>query len=217
MRARQLLLGLIYPPKCPFCGRILERGEEGWCASCQEELPWTGPDDGKAVDGCDACLSPLWYGDAVREAVHRYKFEGGRIHAKLFGRLMAQCLQDRWTGRADLIAWVPLRPERRKKRGYDQAELLARRVGEAAALPVAPTLEKIRAAGEQSRLQSEEDRRANIAGAYRALPGLDLAGKRVVLVDDVVTTGSTLGECAACLRSAGAEAVVGLTLARARR
>ena len=83
--------------------------------------------------------------------------------------------------------------------------------------PAADSLEKIRAAGEQSRLQSEEDRRANIAGAYRALPGLDLAGKRVVLVDDVVTTGSTLGECAACLRSAGAEAVVGLTLARARR
>ena len=106
--------------------------------------------------------------------------------------------------------------ETRTERGT-LTELLARRVGEAAALPVAPTLEKIRAAGEQSRLQSEEDRRANIAGAYRALPGLDLAGKRVVLVDDVVTTGSTLGECAACLRSAGAEAVVGLTLARARR
>ncbi len=212
-----VLLDLLYPPKCPFCGRVLERGEEGWCAPCREDLPWTQPEDGKTVEGCDACLSPLWYRDGVREGVHRYKFNGGAAHAALFGELMAQCLSDRWDGGVDLVTWAPLHPKRRKQRGYDQAELLARRGGEAAALPVAPTLEKIRAAGEQSRLQSEEDRRANIAGAYRALPGLDLAGKRVVLVDDVVTTGSTLGECAACLRSAGAEAVVGLTLARARR
>lgn len=217
MRPLSLLLALLYPPKCPFCGRILERGEEGWCVCCQEDLPWTGADEGKEVEGCAACLSPLWYRDGVRDGVRRFKFKGGRGCARLFGQLMAQCLQDRWTGRVDLVTWAPLHPERKRRRGYDQAELLARRVGEAAALPVAPTLEKIRAAGEQSRLQSEEDRRANIAGAYRALPGLDLAGKRVVLVDDVVTTGSTLGECAACLRSAGAEAVVGLTLARARR
>ena len=215
MKLLTALLGLLYPPKCPFCGRVLERGEAGMCALCQGDLPWTdGP--GGPMAGCDACLSPLWYRDGVREGVHRYKFNGGAAHAALFGELMAQCLSDRWDGGVDLVTWAPLHPKRRKQRGYDQAELLARRVGEAAALPVAPTLEKIRA-GEQSRLQSEEDRRANIAGAYRALPGLDLAGKRVVLVDDVVTTGSTLGECAACLRSAGAEAVVGLTLARARR
>ncbi len=216
MKLLTALLGLLYPPKCPFCGQVLERGEAGMCALCQGELPWTdGP--GGPMAGCDVCLSPLWYRDGVREGVHRYKFNGGAAHAALFGELMAQCLSDRWDGGVDLVTWAPLHPKRKKRRGYDQAELLARRVGEAAALPVAPTLEKIRAAGEQSRLQSEEDRRANIAGAYRPLPGIDLSGRRVVLVDDVVTTGSTLGECAACLRSAGAEAVVGLTLARARR
>ena len=216
MRPLRFLLDLLYPPKCPFCGRVLERGEEGWCASCQEELPWTGSGDSKTVGACDACLSPLWYRDGVREGMRRYKFGGGRGHAKLFGVLMAQCFQDRWEEGVDLITWAPLHPKRRRERGYDQAELLARRVGELTGLTVESTLEKVRAAAAQSGIDGEEARKANVRGAYRVLPGLDLAGKRVVLIDDVVTTGATLSECAAVLRQAGAGSVVGLTFARAR-
>lgn len=216
MRPLLFFLNLLYPPKCPFCGRVLERGEEGWCASCQEDLPWTEPGEGKAVEGCDACLSPLWYRDGARDGVHRYKFGGGRGHAALFGELMAQCLQNRWEGLVDLVTWAPLHPKRKKKRGYDQAELLARRVGKLSGLPVEPTLEKLRATAVQSQAGEDEARWANVQGAYRALPGLDLTGKRVVLVDDVATSGATLAQCAAALREAGAETVVGLTLARAR-
>ena len=216
MRPLRVLLDLLYPTKCPFCGRVLERGEEGWCASCQEELPWAEPGDMRAVDFCDACLSPLWYRDGVRDAMHRYKFGGGRGHAQLFGLLMAQCLQDRWTRPIDLITWAPLHPKRRRKRGYDQAELLARRVGELTGLTVESTLEKVRATAVQSQTVEDEGRRANVKDAYRALPGLDLAGNRIVLIDDVVTSGATLSECAAALRQAGASSVVGLTFARAR-
>lgn len=213
MRLVRTLLDLLYPPKCPFCGRILERGEDGVCAVCLEGLPWAEGEP--AVEGCETCLSPLWYQDGVREGVHRYKFGGGRVHARLFGDLMAQCLRDRWDGPVDLVTWAPLHPKRRAGRGYDQAELLARRVGEAAGLPVASTLEKRRNTGAQSQLRDAAERAANAAGAYRALPGLDLAGSRVVLVDDVVTTGATLAQCAACLRDAGAASVVGLTFAQA--
>lgn len=216
MKLLRWLLDLLYPPKCPFCGRILERGEEGWCASCQEELPWTGPGDAKRVECCDACLSPLWYRDGVREGMHRYKFGGGRGHAALFGTLMAQCLRDRWEEPADLITWAPLYPKRRRERGYDQAELLARRVGELTGLPVERTLEKIRATAVQSQSGEDEARKTNVQGAYRGLSGLDLTGRRVVLIDDVATSGATLSECAAELRKAGASAVVGLTFARAR-
>lgn len=216
MRPLQYLLDLLYPPKCPFCARILERGEEGWCASCQEELPWTGPGDAKTVESCDICLSPLWYKDGARDGMHRYKFDGGRVHARLFGTLMAQCLRDRREGAADLITWAPLHPKRKRKRGYDQAELLARRVGELTGLPVERTLEKVRATAVQSQTGGDEARKANVRGAYRALPGLDLTGKRVVLIDDVVTSGGTLSECAGVLRQAGAESVTGLTFARAR-
>lgn len=216
MKPLQLLLDLLYPPKCPFCGRVLERGEEGWCASCQEELPWTEPGGGKSVEGCAACLSPLWYRDGAREGMHRYKFGGGRGHARLFGELMAQCLRDRWDGPVDLITWAPLHPKRKKERGYDQAELLAQRVGGLTGLPVESTLEKHRATAVQSQTEGDEARKANVRGAYRALPGLDLTGKRVVLIDDVATSGATLAECAAALRAAGADCVVGLTFARAR-
>ena len=70
------------------------------------------------------------------DGVRRFKFKGGRGCARLFGQLMAQCLQDRWTGRVDLVTWAPLHPERKRRRGYDQAELLARRVGELTGTPV---------------------------------------------------------------------------------
>lgn len=207
MKAGQWLLDLLYPRKCPFCGRVLERGETGWCARCPEELPWTEPGDGKTVEGCDACLSPLWYRDGVRKGVRRYKFGGGKSHAALFGQLMAQCLQDRGTGRVDLITWAPLHPQRKQERGYDQAELLARRVGELCGLPVESTLEKVRSTAVQSQAGKDEARRANVQGAYRALAGLDLTGKRVVLIDDVATSGATLSQCAAALRRAGADCV----------
>lgn len=214
MRPLSAALNLLYPPKCPFCGRVLERGEEGVCALCPEELPWRP--EPKTVPGCDVCLSPLWYQDGVREGVHRYKFDGGAGHAELFGALMARRLADGWEAAADLVTWVPLHPKRLARRGYDQAELLARRVGELYGIPCEGTLEKIRNTGEQSLLRDKEERFANVSRAYRALPGLDLTGKRMVLVDDVVTTGGTMAACAACLRGAGAETVAGLTLARAR-
>ena len=214
MNLFRALLDLLYPSRCPFCGRVLERGEDRMCTLCQRGLPWTdGP--GPAVEGCDLCLSPLFYRGGARDAVHRYKFKGGAGLSGLFGELMSQCLGDRRDGPADLVTWVPLHSKRKKRRGYDQAELLARRVAELRGIPAASTLEKVRLTDVQSRQSAEADRRANVEGAYRALPGLDLTGRRVVLVDDVVTTGSTLAQCAACLRCAGAAAVVGLTFARA--
>ena len=95
-------------------------------------------------------------------------------------------------------------------------ELLARRVGELTGTPVEGVLEKVRATAVQSQAGEDGARQANVRGAYAAVPGLDLTGKRVALVDDVATSGATLSECAAALRRAGAECVVGLTLARAR-
>lgn len=215
MKLIQQLLDLLYPPRCPFCGHVLERGEEGLCARCQRSLPWTEGHN-PPVEFCEVSLSPLWYRDGTRWAVHRYKFNYGRMHSRLMGELMAQCLQDRWSEPVDAILWVPLSKKHRSKRGYDQAELLARRVGEITGIPVAEGLEKVRNTETQSHIGRDSARRANVLGAYRVKDGVELTGKRVVLVDDVVTSGATLSECASCLRMAGAESVVALTFARAR-
>lgn len=216
MKPIQCLLDLLYPPKCPFCGRVLEKGEEGLCGDCQQALPWTGPEECRDVEFCDLCLSPLWYRDKVRDAVHRYKFGGGSVHAHLLGELMAQCLCDRQKRPAELITWIPLHPKSLRKRGFDQAELLALRVSELTGLPAVPTLKKVRQTETQSYIVGDAARRANVFGAYAVMPEADVAGRRVVLVDDVVTSGATLSEGAALLRESGAREVTGLTIARAK-
>ena len=217
MSARERVLDLIFPPKCPFCQSILEEPRAPVCRICQPKLPWL---EGKAgerrVDFADGCFSPLAYRDRVPEAVHRYKFSRVRALGKPFGVLMAQCLDGRLDKGADLICWAPLSRQRLRERGFDQAELMAREVGRLLSIPAGPALQKVRNTAPQSELEEESARRANARGAYDVLPGADLTGKRVVLVDDVVTSGSTLSECAALLRQQGAEEVWCLTLAQAR-
>ena len=218
MKVGRWLAELLYPSKCPFCGRLLEADEQGLCFRCQTTLPWTEAEtDTGGVAGCQLCLAPLWYRNQVPDGVARYKFQFGRMHERLFGTLMAQCLSDRWPEPVDLITWVPLSPRGLRRRGYDQSHLLACRVGTQLALPVMSTLKKIRETKTQSRIQDYRHRQANVAGAYACLPGLTLSGQTVVLVDDVHTSGATLTQCARCLSGAGAAKIVALTLARAGR
>ena len=212
------VLDLIFPPKCPYCHKILDNPRAPVCPSCQPKLPWlSGRAGERRVDFTQGCFSPLAYKGAVPEAVRRYKFGLVRAYAVPFGTVMAQCLQDHLPGGADLITWCPLSRKRLQERGFDQAELLARAVGRELSLPVAGTLKKVKNTQPQSGLEEESARRANARGAYIVLPGLNLTGKTVVLADDVVTSGATMSECAGLLRMAGAKAVYGLSLAQARR
>lgn len=219
MSVREKVLDLVFPPKCPFCQRVLEDGRRASaCPACVPELPWLeGGAEERSVEFTDGCFSPLAYRGAVPEAVRRYKFGRTRALAGPFAGLMARCLEDCLKRRPDLICWAPLSRRRLRERGFDQAELLAREVGRRLSVPVRPALWKPRDTAPQSGLEDMSARRANVQGAYALLPGADLAGKRVVLVDDVVTSGSTLSACAALLRRGGAEGVYCLTLAQARR
>lgn len=212
-----VLLDLLFPPKCVFCGKVLDSGEDGLCARCQRDLPWLT--DGEAEltgEFFSLCAAPLRYQDKVRDSIRRYKFNGRRGYHKLYGKLVAQCVHDHLAGRYDLITWVPLSRQRKKERGYDQAFLLA----SAAALELGEvaveTLRKERHTAAQSGLTEAAQRRANVLGAYTPVDPELVAGKRVLLIDDVVTTGSTLSECARTLRTMGAEDVVCAALARAR-
>lgn len=212
----EVLLDLIYPPKCPFCGRVLDSFESGMCSRCTGVLPWIGEAEKEMhIEFCDRHIAPFRYRDGVVNGIHRYKFNGGRAHAALFSRLMARCVAQRLAEPVDLITWVPLSRERLKERRYDQARLLAEGMAAELSVPAVPTMEKLRNTKTQSRLTDDAQRRANVRGVYRPLPDALPPGARVLLVDDVATSGATLSECAACLRLAGAGSVIAVTLARA--
>ncbi len=216
MGAFSALLDILFPPRCVFCRKILRSGREGICPKCEAELPYTGSHAGQKGDFFSVCVSPLYYEDDVRESLLRYKFHDARGYATTYGRLLAQCIKTELSGRYDLISWVPLSRKRYHERGYDQAMLLAL----AAALELddvaVSTLEKTRHVEKQSQMGSPEKRRANISGAYTVTDPELIEGKRILLIDDIITSGSTLGECARMLREAGAAEVLCATVARSR-
>ena len=209
------LVDLLFPPKCPFCRVFLEKGDL-ICPDCRRELPWLSGTAGESrVEFATNCVSALRYEGNVRKAVHRYKFSGLRAYCKVFGTLTAQAVGDHGLT-ADLVSWPSVSRKRRRERGYDQGELLAREVGRALGLPVMRTVDKSHRP-EQSGIEEAAGRRANVLGAYTAVNRSGFQGKTVLLVDDVVTSGATLAECARVLRTAGAKQVVCATLAKAGR
>ena len=152
----------------------------------------------------------------TREALHAFKFGGRRGLAAPLGDLIAELGLGALPGAApDLLVPVPLHRRRARERGYNQSALLAMRVARAWGLPVAhDALARIAPTRPQTELDAAA-RRGNVRGAFAARRPEAVAGRHVLLVDDVFTTGATAAECARCLVGAGAEAVGVLTLARA--
>lgn len=209
-------LDLLFPPKCPFCEKVLDDPHAPVCSVCQRELPWLDEKDSfRKVDFTAGCWSVLEYRDTVREGVHRYKFTPVRARGETLGKLMAQCVLDHPGIKPEIITWAPLSRKRRRKRGFDQAEDLARTTGRELGLPVTGLLTKDTDTRQQSSLRDKEARRANVLGVYSLRPGVEVRGKCLLLVDDVVTSGATLSACAKVLAEAGAEKVWCVTLAQA--
>lgn len=216
MKWIETLLELLFPSKCPFCQHILFPNPGPVCPECQNKLPWrTGRYDQHKPEFIELCVSPLAYQEPVIASVHRYKFSGHRSYARSYGILIAQCVRDQIDTPIHQVSWVPLSRARLRKRGFDQAEKLARVVGKELGLPVVPTLEKIRSNQQQSLLTDPAARRANVLGAYQIRPDADVVGRRVLLIDDVVTSGATLSECARILQMAGSEQIFAATLVQA--
>ena len=205
MRAAAALLDLLFPPKCPFCRRVLDA--PGVCPACEKSLPWTDEARGlRELPGGLLCAAPLWYEGPVREAVRRFKFRGGVTAAGPLGELIAQAAAERFSGEFDAVTWVPVSAERLRKRGYDQSRLLAESACRLWGVKPERLLRKVRDNPAQSSLEDAAARWRNTRRAYR--PAGDAERKRVLLIDDVCTTGSTLCACAQTLRAAGAAEVV---------
>ena len=214
MRAEQWktrLLDLLFPPRCAFCGAL---GGHGVCPACERALPWCRtPLHERAEIG--ACLAPLRYEGAVREALLAYKFRGSESRCEGFGGILAQAAAEHFSGAFDLVTYVPVSKKRRRERGYDQSYLLAREACRCWNTAPETLLRKTRDNAAQSSLSSREERQKNVVGAYAAANKDKIKGRRILLIDDILTTGATLRETAKVLREAGAEAVVCATLAAA--
>ena len=154
------------------------------------------------------CAAPLWYQGLAREGLHRFKFRGVSSAAGPLGELLAQCAAEHFSGAFDTVTWVPVSPRRLRQRGYDQARLLAESACRLWDTTPVPLLCKTVHNPAQSGLRESAARRANVLGVYAPASPEQTAGKRILLVDDICTTGATLMECARVLREAGAEDVI---------
>jgi ComF family protein len=224
-------LDLLFPAVCPLCEARLGPGRrDPVCGACWSSFtrlapPWCarcGAPSVAALDACPMCPEPppafdyaraaAAYGGSVREAVHALKFGGRRSLARPLGDLIGEQCAGALTERLDALVPVPLARPRQRERGFNQAALLAERLGERLGVRVRPGwLVRLRATAPQTDLAADA-RRANVAGAFAAAPAV--AGAHVAIVDDVVTTGATVAECARALRAAGARRVGALAVAR---
>lgn len=217
-------LDLLYPPSCAVCGR------EGRfvCETCEPELPrllapycMRCASPGREVycrlctatpPHFDGVTAPYVHRGPVRDLVHNLKYNNVRTSAPELGLLMAGHLAS-GSVQADVLAPVPLHSRRERNRGYNQSVLLARAVSEAMDIPLEERLlTRTRDTAPQVTMKSPEERRRNIEDAFECAG--EVSGANVLLIDDVVTTGGTMSACAKPLKTAGAESVWGLSLAR---
>ena len=214
MKILERILDLLFPRRCAFCHKLMET-EGQICRDCGRKLPCT-MGEGQRVRLREAdCYAALYYEGDVRESLLRYKFRAARGYAKVYAEFLTKCVDENRIS-CDSITWTPLSRRRLRRRGYDQAELLARELSRRLELPCVRTLVKLRNNPAQSLTGDAARRRANVAGAYAAFDEGEIRGKRLLLVDDIVTTGATLSECVKVLKQAGAAEVSCLTVARKR-
>jgi ComF family protein len=226
-RLGQSALDLVFPPRCVGCaadGSFL-------CDACSASLqPATGPRclrcwrSGVERQTCVVCqLDPpahdglraaYVYDGLARELVHALKYRGLTAVAASLSALCAQAVTREQLS-FDVVVPVPLHRMRKRMRGYNQAELLARGIASELGLPVATRgLERTRGTDPQAKAASADERWANVEGAFRT-KGRRSEGRRILLVDDVTTSGATLASCASALKEGGASVVLAFAFARA--
>ncbi len=228
------LLDLVFPPRCASCQALgvllcdrcratITLPQPPLCARCGRSLQAS-----RAGEQCDLCVlgrGPVHltslrvatdYEGAIRAAILAYKFRGVRRLVEPLGKMLADAYTREGLN-ADLVTHVPLHTKRRRERGYDQSQLLARELARRLNLPLLPdAVQRVRATEPQTHLQGDQ-RIANVAGAFTlANPSVIERAKdrRILLIDDVTATGSTLDATAAALAEAHPAAILGLALSR---
>jgi ComF family protein len=231
------LFQFFLPPQCPCCEKFLEEGQQGFCSNCLSEIRWIEPPFcpicgipfiSKEVENhpCGACMTHRKYftmaralgayEGSLREAIHRWKYEGKTYLTPFFAEWMEEGLNRHWGPHSlDLLIPVPLHTQRLRERGFNQALLLVKELSRRTGIPYRKTiLQKKKPTIPQVNLSGTE-REKGLRGAFQVIGKEELLGKSVLLVDDVYTTGATVNECSKVLLRGEAERVNVLTLAHA--
>lgn len=217
MSVLSVILDLLFPAKCVFCRKVLSGKERDICSDCAGKLPFTeGQHTLVKGEFFDVCAAPLYYRDLVRDSFLRFKFQDMTKYAACYGHIIAECVREQLNGKFDVITWVPISAKRQKDRGYDQSQLLAFAVALELDDVAIETIKKPVDVPAQSGLTDSSQRRANVMGAFEVVDPELIEGKRILLIDDIITSGATLSECARILLTAGAQSVVCAVLARAK-
>ena len=216
MKLYYFLMELLFPAKCILCGELLERNQQDLCRECRADSP-EYPNRKEKIQFLDSFTAVWYYEGNVRRSLLRYKFYNSRSFAEGYGRLLAMKVLENHPEDFDCLTWVPVSRLRKLRRGYDQVELLARAVGRELGKEPVPLLKKVRHNRPQSGLKDSSKRRANVLGVYRELDREQITGKRILLLDDILTTGATAGECARVLLTCGAKEIHCAAVAAARK
>ena len=210
MKLLYRLLELLFPPKCILCRDLLKQDETDLCRHCRTEVlqyphELTGPEAAseRHLHFLDSFTGIWYYDGSVRRSILRFKFYHAQHLAGAFGRLLAMRVLQDMPQDLDIITWAPVSLRRKLRRGYDQAELIARAVSAETGIPCQRLLRKRRHTKPQSGMNAAA-RRGNVTDVYAPVKQADISGRKELLVDDILTTGATADECALILKQAGA-------------
>lgn len=211
---------IFYPNKCPYCLKTLSEDLES-CKMCKnsitryDKLTKVYETSYPQCNKVSYCTAPLYYADKVRKAVLLYKFRGYTNFVNSFTISMYNSYQKYFSNKDfDFITYVPLNKKRLRERGYNQSHLLAKGLSKKTNIPCKEILYHCKDNKIQHELTSFE-RRENVKGAYALLSHIDIKGKSILVVDDIITTKSTLSEICKILYDLGASNVDCICLARA--
>lgn len=209
------LIDVIYPNRCPYCNNIIDINSL-CCDTCDKNIKSCVSIRKISIRNSNLdviCISPLKYDSEIIDAFHRFKFRGHKSYAKEFANRITNSLIDNFPNKKfDFITSVPLSTRRKFERGYNQSEIISKNISRELSIPYKNVIVKVKKNKIQHTL-SFDKRIENVKGAYLA-KNLDIInGSNILLCDDVITTGSTLAECAKVLFDANAKSVMCVTFA----
>ncbi len=203
-KIHRFIVAAFLPERCPYCNRVVNMGKTA-CPECKAHFPETIR-EGHAVGGYPY-TAPFSYNGKFAEAVKRFKFNGHKEYAEKLALQITNAVKESFGDiKFDCITCVPMHKNQLRERGYNQAELLAKQISKQLNIPYETLLVKHRENQPQHSLTSSQ-KRDNVRGVYKAVNTDKINGNNILIVDDILTTGHTLGECCRILSKAGGEKI----------